>query len=795
MCGAQPLTDAGTTLDRTKTFSEKWLRATRISSLVIGVLVIGTLLTLMAWQNAVSVVTEEDQARFEQETSDSLELIQERMQVYGQVLRGVKGLFVASDDVSREEFRAYTEELDLEQNYPGILGIAYALKLAPAQLDQHVATVRAEGFPQYTVSPAGGRDTYSAIVFIEPFSGNNMNAFGFDMYAEQVRREAMDRARVSGALALSGKVSLVQDVDRGPIAGVLLYLPLYAGEVDGIETNTDELIGWVYAPFSMDILMEGIQLDGSRIALAIYDGTDMSADARLYRSLNESTMTSDSLFSRTEQIEIAQRTWAVSFSADGSFIQPHENTEPEAVLSIGALFTGLMALLTWALASGRERAEARAEEMTKELRETEFRWKAALAGAGHGVWDWNNLTGEVNFNTEWKSMLGYADDEIRNEFAEWRRLVHPLDLDRAESAINDFMSGKSKNFSLEHRLKTRDGHWHWILGRGAIISRTEDGKPARTIGTHTDIHRQKTLELALSESDQRFRGAFETAAIGMALVGLAGEWLEVNQALLDMLQYEEDELLKQTFQGISHPDDLELDLEHLSALTAGIIPSYQLEKRYFRKDGSVIWAVLSASMVRDESGAPLHYVAQVENITERKELQKRVVYQASHDELTGLPNRRLLQERLAYTLALSRRHKRAFALMFIDIDHFKQVNDEYGHDIGDELLKWLADKLSTVVRASDTLGRQGGDEFVLLLSEISAPEDAVLVARKIFKELREEFDTGVLQLRVSLSVGIAINDPQYPDPAEELLRKADSALYQVKRSGRNNYRIYQQEDE
>lgn len=782
-------------LDRTKIFSEKRLRVTRVSSLVIGVLAIGSLLTLLAWRNAIQVVTEEDQRRFEQETSEILQLIQERMQIYGRVLMGVKGLFVASDSVGREEFRAYTEELDLERTYPGILGVAYALKIAPAELDRHIAVVRAEGFEQYTISPAGERDPYTAIVFIEPFSGNNLNAFGFDMYSEQVRREAMDRAGASGALALSGKVSLVQDVDRGPIAGVLLYLPLYAGEIDNTGINTDELLGWVYAPFSMDILMRGIQLDGSRIALSIHNGVDLDAGSQLYASQTMPLASADIRFSRTETIEIAQRTWTVSFSANDSFIQPHENPEPEAVLFVGVMFTALMAMLTWSQASGRERAEARAEEMNKELSETEFRWKAALAGSEHGVWDWNNLTGEVNFNAEWKSMLGYAEDEIRNEFSEWRRLIHPHDLERTESAVNDCLSGKTTNFSLEYRFQAREGQWRWMLGRGAVVSRTEDGSPARTIGTHTDIDRQKTLELALSESDQRFRGAFETAAVGMALVGLKGEWLEVNQSVLDMLQYEEKELLALTFQDITHPDDLDLDLEHLTALTAGKIPSYQMEKRYFCKDGSIIWVALSVSMVTDGEGEPLNYVSQIDNVTERKKLQKLVAYHASHDELTGLPNRRLLHERLAQILALSRRQKRSCALMFIDVDHFKQVNDEYGHDIGDELLKWIAEKLSAVIRTSDTLGRQGGDEFVLLLSEISAREDVELVARKMLSAMRDEFDTGVLQLKVSLSVGIAIYEPLHPDSAEDLLRKADLALYQVKRSGRNDYRIYQREDE
>lgn len=778
-------------LDRTKTFSEKWLRVTRISSLVIGVLVVGSLLTLLAWQYAVRVVAEEDQARFEQETSDSLGLIQERMQVYGQVLRGVKGLFVASDSVSREEFRAYAEELDLEQSYPGILGVAYALKIAPAELDRHIAAVRAEGFEQYTVSPAGERDPYTAIVFIEPFSGNNLNAFGFDMYSEQVRREAMDRARVSGALALSGKVSLMQDVGRGPIAGVLLYLPLYAGDVNDNGINADELLGWVYAPFSMDILMQGIQLDGSGIELSIHDGADLNAGTRLYSSQNAPLAPADIHFSSTEPLEIAQRTWTVSFSAGDS----HENTEPEAVLFVGALFTALMAILIWALASGRERAEARAEEVNKELRETEFRWKAALAGAGHGVWDWNNLTGEVNYNTEWKSMLGFAEDEIRNEFSEWKRLIHPLDVERAESAVNDFISGKTTNFSLEHRLQTRAGQWRWILGRGAIISRTEDGRPARTIGTHTDIDRQKTLELALGESDQRFRGAFETAAIGMALMGLNGQFFEVNQALLDMVGYTEKELMALTFQQLTHPDDLALDLEHLNALSAGKVKSYQMEKRYFCKDGTIVWALLSVSAVRHKDGSLLHFVSQIENITDRKMLQRQVLHQLNHDELTGLPNRRLLQDRLGRTLAASRRHQRQFALMFIDIDYFKKVNDGYGHDIGDELLKWVAGRLLSCIRTSDTLARQGGDEFVALLAEINAPEDVTLVARKMLGSISEGLDIGDACILVSLSIGVAIFEPGSKDSTGDLLKKADIALYQVKQSGRNDFRVYAEESE
>lgn len=776
-------------------FSESWFRSTRVIALTLAVLIVGALLTILSWQGAIRAVNLEDQDRFEEETGESLELIQERMETYGQVIRGLKGLFVASNRVDREEFRNYANELALDENYPGILGIAFALDLEPERLDAHIEQVQESGFPFYSVHPAGDRDRYTSIVFIEPFSGNNLNAFGYDMYSEQVRREAMDQSQVSGELTLSGKVSLVQDADRGPIAGVLLYLPVYEREVGLAAASSSNIYGWVYAPFSMDILMEGIRLNESPIAFSVYDGPDMTEGALLYSTIDDSDFVPEWTFSRTEQLRISQRIWTVRFLADDSFIQDHQGAEPEVVMFVGGLLTALLTILVWSLASGRERAEARAAVINRELSETEFRWKSALSGAGHGVWDWNNLTNEVNYNKEWKSMLGYTEDEVKNEFSEWRRLVHPEDLENAEAAVADFIDGKTSTYSVQHRMLARDGSWRWILSRGAIVARDNEGNAARTIGTHTDIDRQKKLELALGESDQRFRGAFGTAAIGMALVGLQGEWLEVNQALLDMLGYEEGELLKLTFQDITHPEDLDRDMELLNALVAGKIPSYQMEKRYFCKDGSQIWIVLSVSLVRDANGNPLHFVSQIENITDRKELAKKVAYQASHDDLTDLPNRRLLQQRLAQTIALCRRHKRKFALMFIDVDHFKQVNDQYGHDVGDELLKWIAKQLGDSVRASDTLARQGGDEFVLLLAEISSAEDAELVARKVFYAIREPFDTGLQQFKVSLSVGVVIFDPNDPDSAEELLRKADIALYQVKRGGRNHYRVYKPEDE
>jgi len=795
-------------MNRSTLFSKKLLRKTRASTLSFIVLAIGLVLTMVKWQNAINTITAEDQMRFEQEISDNLGKIQRQMEAYQQVLRGMKGLVVSSDRVTRSEFKAYTEELALAQHYPGILGVGLALYISPDELVQHTANIRAEGFPQYKLSPVGVRDDYTAIVFLEPFSGNNLNAFGFDMYSERVRQEAMDKSRISNNLALSGKVSLVQDAERGPISGVLLYLPVYRTNVSeqtvkGVNQkvlNNDDLYGWVFAPFSMDILMKGISLYQSKVDFQIYDGTSINKETLLFSLMAENPSRENDQqatklpFHQTESIVIAQRTWTVVFSANDDFVQSHNNIEATVVLFLGVLLSLLITLLVWSLSTSKNRAELKAELINKELIETEFRWKSALSGAKHGVWDWNIITKTVAFDVKWKSMLGYTDDEINNESSEWQRLLHPMDKERSEKVITDFIHGKGNVLNLEYRLRAKDNKWVWIVARGDVVSRTKDGYIARIIGTHTDITAKKNLELALTESEQRFRGAFETAAMGIALVGIGGEWIEVNSSLLDMLQYDEDELLKLTFQDITHPEDLNLDLEQLTSLMAGEINSYKMEKRYFCKDGSTIWVYLSVSMVKDVNGKPSHFVSQIENITDRKELEKRVLHQASHDELTGLPNRRFLKERLARTFDLSRRYKRVFAVMYIDVDHFKQVNDEYGHDVGDELLIWLASKLSACLRATDTLARQGGDEFVIILSEIKSSEDATLIAKNIFNALKDEFSNRNFKRQVSLSMGIAISEPEGTDSIEDLLRKADIALYQVKRTGRNDFKHYINDD-
>lgn len=298
-----------------------------------------------------------------------------------------------------------------------------------------------------------------------------------------------------------------------------------------------------------------------------------------------------------------------------------------------------------------------------------------------------------------------------------------------------------------------------------------------------------TNQQALELSERQFRASFETAAIGMALVGIDGNWLKVNQSLCHILGYSQEELLKLTFQNITHPDDLELDLNHVRELLGGICNHYQMEKRYFNKNNHTVWANLSVSIVRDDNGNPIHFVAQIEDITVKKSYQDEMNYHAQFDSLTGLPNRRILMERMDHTRVRAKLHSHYMVVLFIDVDYFKSINDTYGHDVGDKVLLEVSQILSNSLRSTDTLGRLGGDEFVIVLSDINTKNDVETILHKIISQFSEPLTIDSIHIKVSLSIGAAIYSSEKDQSITELLKTADIALYEVKGRGRNGFEI------
>lgn len=303
-------------------------------------------------------------------------------------------------------------------------------------------------------------------------------------------------------------------------------------------------------------------------------------------------------------------------------------------------------------------------------------------------------------------------------------------------------------------------------------------------GQQLTFHAFIRVMTALSEAQALQRGAeatseavFTNAPIGIAVLGLDGRFRRVNQALCRITGYQERELTELTFQDITYPDDLDIDVAEATRLLNGEITSYQMDKRYYAKDGHIIWVNLSASILRDEDDQPLHFIATIEDISARRRDEELLRRQAHCDQLTGLFNRRRFEEELTRHTALARRYgyEDAGAVLMIDVDGLKQVNDRDGHAAGDEYLKCVAETISRRLRLTDFFARFGGDEFAALLPHISADH-----AQHLARTLAELVKTNSCG---SVCIGIGMMTPGQLD---DVLERADQAMYQAKRLGRGH---------
>ena len=304
------------------------------------------------------------------------------------------------------------------------------------------------------------------------------------------------------------------------------------------------------------------------------------------------------------------------------------------------------------------------------------------------------------------------------------------------------------------------------------------------------ISEMERISHALQESEQHFRNAFDYASTGMALVSPDGHWLQVNRSLCELVGYTEEELLASKYQSITHSDDLGNLLVYIHHLLDGEIPTHQMEQRYLHRLGRSVWVLLSVSLVHSAEGRPLHFIFQIQDITDRKRAEEQLLHDAFHDALTGLPNRALFMDHLKVAVERTRRNRqRMFAVLFLDLDRFKVINDSLGHMIGDQLLISIARRLEACLRPSDMVARLGGDEFTILLRDVEHESEASDVAERIKNSLCQPFDLRGHDVFTGVSIGIAPSSIGY-DKAEDILRDADTAMYRAKSLGKMRHEVF-----
>jgi len=294
------------------------------------------------------------------------------------------------------------------------------------------------------------------------------------------------------------------------------------------------------------------------------------------------------------------------------------------------------------------------------------------------------------------------------------------------------------------------------------------------------------------EQEGLFRSVFDQAS-GMALVTPEGRWVSVNRSLCEALGYAEERLLESSFLEVAHPDDVGPIMVQIKKLLEGSIPSYQGEQRFYHKLGHLVWMLISISLIRDSNGTSSHLIFQFQDITTRKSEEERLVHDVFHDALTGLPNRALFMDRLKLATERARRRKdQVFAVLFLDLDSFKTVNDSLGHIIGDQLLIEVASRLKGCLRTTDTVARIGGDEFTILLEDLNDERESILIVERIQKDLRRSFKLGTCDLTVTASIGITSSTLGY-ERAEDILRDADIAMYRAKSCGKECFQVFDRE--
>ena len=501
------------------------------------ILIISLGVTWFTWEHEHQTSRKALHSQFDFALRETVSRVEQRVQGYEQMLRGVQSLFATTPLKNRAALHDYVDALQLDANFSGIQAIGVVEWVSAPHKTAHLSNMRSAGFPDYTIDPDGQREVYALIVQREPYVGRNRAPPGSDVWLDPVRRLALERARDSGMAAISGKVQLKADTGAEALPGFIMYLPIYAqGQAhESMSQRREQLIGWVYAAFHMNDFMASLY--GSQppgLTLAMYDGSDIKGESLMYRTGGNAVPGQPprtAAFSAQEYMVVAGHHWTLSLSTQEAFEARYGRGIETVSAVTGVASSLLLSLLAWLMVNGRDRALRLAETMTEEIR-----------------------------------------------------------------------------------------------------------------------------------------------------------------------------------------------------------------------------------------------------------------HMAQHDPLTGLPNRALFSDRLNQELACAKRQQGRFAMVFLDLDHFKLINDNLGHDVGDQALRQVARQLQNSVRAADTIGRIGGDEFVVLLAQLSESEPVLALAEKLHQSLHQPFVVGGHELSISCSIGVAVY-PENGTDAITLTKRADDAMYRAKAAGRDCIRL------
>jgi diguanylate cyclase (GGDEF)-like protein/PAS domain S-box-containing protein len=768
------------------------------------ILAIGGLLSLFAWRSLTLEVEHATRANLNAVVTDSRNAIQSRLRDYRVILLGLQGLLEAKPDLDRLGFERYIENLIPARSAHQVRSFSFARRVPRAQKDEFEKSVRADtsvhaaGYPQFAVRPPGERHEYVPIQYVSPYRGNE-RGLGLDLLADPDRRRVVERTRDTGEIVATGPLTLVSTGERA----VSMRLAVYRtdAELTSLDARREMFGGVANITFSVRDVAQDIvaRYASSGLALRVLDGRE---------SLYDSTATplAAGALRITTPLEVGGRIWQLEFSAPPErFRTAGDAMMPWLALVGGLAISVLLAGLVGSLSTSTRRAHRIAREITGDLRRSQAELIQAQRkteelietlpnpvffkgtdGRYLGV----NKAWEAFFKRSRASIIGHPVHELYPHAPEIGERMH---------AADQSLWAEPGTQTYEARLTLPDGSQRDTIYYKATFTGPE-GRVAGLIGTIIDITDRK-----LAEKRQAMEHAITRLLAGADSSGAAIP--QVTRIMCEAMGWHCGALLRwdTAARELRFAAGWAAEAEETQrALASAAAQAYATKQPVWDAERAALSfplllgaEVLGAMAFFGATSAPDAQLSamlqsigsQLGQYLQRKQAEEALRFVATHDSLTGLPNRVMFGQRLDHAITQAKRHGRRLAVLFIDLDRFKVINDTLGHEFGDTLLRDVAQRLGQTVRASDTIGRLGGDEFVVLLEELSAPMIVVGVAQKLIAALAQGFPLAGKEYHVSASIGVST----YPDDAQdaqELLKNADIAMYRAKEQGRNTFQFY-----
>ena len=604
-------------IDSTKTALRNW-------PITWIVLVVGLIMTITATLYMKSSVEINANVEFTSNCNEIKNKIINRLDDHARILMSGAALFNATETVTREEWRVFNKTQKVEKQLPGIQGIGFSLLIPPAELSRHIQKIRREGFPQYKLRPDGVREIYSSIIYLEPFSGRNLRAFGYDMFAEPARRSAMERARDTDNAALSGKVILVQETDKEVQAGTLMYVPVYRKgmPIETVQQRRAAIYGWIYSPYRMNDLMQGIignrKLEKEKqLHLQVFDGTQPSPQNLLYECHPEKdqALWPKVRFTRQIPVDFNGQRWTLLFTQTRGGFATVDYISVWLTLASGIITSLLLFSLLLALLNTSSKMNI-AENLAAQLRETKEYLENLIDYANVPIVIWDPQFHITRFNHAFESLTGrVSGDVLGNNLG----MLFPPDLvDDSMEHIKRMPLGEHWE-SLEISILHANGSVRTVLWNSATIF-AEDGMTAiATIAQGTDITERKQSEEALRKSEELHTNLIATMPDIMVRMTLTGEILFINDVGLRLTEYRAEEMIGQNIFSFIAPEDLDKAARNaLLMLERRLGPQ---EYHLIMKDGRKVMFEVNAAVLHRKDGSPYEQALICRDITDRKQME------------------------------------------------------------------------------------------------------------------------------------------------------------------------------